>query len=704
MTTDISMKYTRSFVLLLILLLTSSYSAFASSVSANDNFANRAPLTTTVYGNNQYATHESGEPFHNWAYDSGKSVWWTWTAPVSGNTTLNVSTSYYAPIIAVYTGTAVNSLTWVASTSSYYYGASLSFNAVRGTAYQIAVDGSYSNDPFYSYYYPWYYAGSIQLSVTPPPGPHLSLPELVVSARQDVSVPVQLEATGDENSVAFSVNFDATALKFNGAKMAGLPVQVDSSQAANGQVGLTVSQAAGQTFAAGSQELVELDFTPLIADGDLNLSFGDTPVARLTTDLSAVSIDSTYSDGSLGLRTHADITLSSDPQDSGTETGAGTFLVGSIHTIKAKAAPGWVFAQWDDGNLSPTRRVEVTPDGAEYTAVFKPSPAQWRGAYVGRLDSGNPSLAKVTLNRKGGFTASIQINGHDYRFHGTLDGNGTYDKFLSSPQGWEVTLSLNTYDGTFQGTVHYGGTSSNFNLTRSMKDSQTDASGVQGNYTFMLTPNYNDSSQPLAIGFGSATVSKTGAVRLIGKLADGTGFSQSTFLTQNGSLQVYTPLYSSTGYLSGDVAFEYQDSSDIDGSLSWVKPPRTKDRLYPSGISTTVYLQGSFFNPKESFSNDFVNSYLNFSDGNQNTVFKDRLLLTKGSNQLGTVLTLNNQAAWFQVNPHTGWFSGDLFGVYRNGGGRQVNTPFQGVILQKTLQGGGFFFDGTTNGEVDIYY
>ncbi len=113
---------------------------------ANDDFANRTPLTgaNTIGGAlTLAATKETGEPNHA-GNVGGKSVWWSWTAPFSR--TINISTkgSTFDTILGVYTGSSVSGLTAVASNDNDPSGGTTSrvtFSAVSGTTYQIAVDG-----------------------------------------------------------------------------------------------------------------------------------------------------------------------------------------------------------------------------------------------------------------------------------------------------------------------------------------------------------------------------------------------------------------------------------------------------------------------------------------------------------------------------------------------------------------------------------
>ncbi len=120
--------------------------ATAGAPPVNDNFAGATLITgasASVSGTNVNATKETGEPNHA-GNAGGKSVWWTWTAPASGNVVIDTNGSTFDTLLGVYTGTAVNALTQVASDDNG--GPSLTsrvaFNVTAGVVYRIAVDGS----------------------------------------------------------------------------------------------------------------------------------------------------------------------------------------------------------------------------------------------------------------------------------------------------------------------------------------------------------------------------------------------------------------------------------------------------------------------------------------------------------------------------------------------------------------------------------
>ncbi len=115
--------------------------------SGNDLFAAGTVITGTsisVNGSNLNATREPGEPNHA-GNSGGHSVWWTWTAPSSGLVTIDTHGSNFDTLLAVYTGTSVSSLTRVASndddTANRTLTSRVTFNAVAGVTYHIAVDG-----------------------------------------------------------------------------------------------------------------------------------------------------------------------------------------------------------------------------------------------------------------------------------------------------------------------------------------------------------------------------------------------------------------------------------------------------------------------------------------------------------------------------------------------------------------------------------
>ena len=130
-------------------------------VPANDNFANAIPITlsnsaATVTGFNTNATSEPGEPAHAGKAGSAiRSVWWKWTAPGAGGVTVDTTNSYFDTTMGVYIGTGVGALTVIgtnddgpetAGSSTHNTSSTVTFTAVAGTVYYIAVNGFDNGD------------------------------------------------------------------------------------------------------------------------------------------------------------------------------------------------------------------------------------------------------------------------------------------------------------------------------------------------------------------------------------------------------------------------------------------------------------------------------------------------------------------------------------------------------------------------------
>jgi hypothetical protein len=117
---------------------------------ANDNFANAQQLPSalpiSVAGSTIDAGEEAGEPNHGEDFGARTSVWYRWTPTVSESVSLDTCASDFDALIGVHTGTALNTLSRVASSEGGPgcggpFGGRATLNAVAGTTYFIAVDG-----------------------------------------------------------------------------------------------------------------------------------------------------------------------------------------------------------------------------------------------------------------------------------------------------------------------------------------------------------------------------------------------------------------------------------------------------------------------------------------------------------------------------------------------------------------------------------
>ena len=110
---------------------------------------------------------------------------------------------------------------------------------------------------------------------------------------------VTVQALGNENALGFSLSFDATKLAFTGASLGSsaqtATLEVNSNHASQGQLGVALALPAGQTFSAGTNQLVNLNFRTLAPKGgSVPVTFADQPVLRGVADANASALSADY--------------------------------------------------------------------------------------------------------------------------------------------------------------------------------------------------------------------------------------------------------------------------------------------------------------------------------------------------------------------------------------------------------------------------
>lgn len=109
----------------------------------NDDFADATALeglSGTTTGSNFASSSERGEPAHG---GGDNSVWWSWTAPVSGTASFNTFGSTFDTILAVYTGPTVDALSLLTLNDDDGDGVNsrVTFPVTAGMVYRVAVVG-----------------------------------------------------------------------------------------------------------------------------------------------------------------------------------------------------------------------------------------------------------------------------------------------------------------------------------------------------------------------------------------------------------------------------------------------------------------------------------------------------------------------------------------------------------------------------------
>lgn len=130
---------------LLLLFLAVMLAPAAMAAPFNDNLADAEDLggdDVLVSGDLRGATAQAGEPAHN-GYPARRSVWWTWTAPLTGKAVLTLSSQDHQPELraAIYRGTLfAGRIVELAEEDRGATYRNWTFRVAAGTKYSIAVD------------------------------------------------------------------------------------------------------------------------------------------------------------------------------------------------------------------------------------------------------------------------------------------------------------------------------------------------------------------------------------------------------------------------------------------------------------------------------------------------------------------------------------------------------------------------------------
>ena len=410
--------------------VTKLYAKWTENRPSNDNFS--SPITISgssgsKSGSNVGATMETSEPKPSVQSSSTGSIWYKWTAPSSGTATFNTIGTGFDTVLGVYAGTSVSSLTEIKSDDDG--GGSdrtskLSFEAVSGTTYRIAVYG-YSGK-----------TGSITLnwSMSAAPatvkvsfasnggsscgdqeyavgGTYGSLPEPTRSGQKFLGwftlasggVRVTAETVVEQGITLYAHWVAAWTVKFNAN---GGTVAESSRMVQKGKAVGTLPKPtrSGYTFKGWYTKKSGGSKVSTKTKVKKNVTY----YARWTAKKYAVTLKKT---------------------GKGTVSGGGKKAYKSKITLKAKASKGYVFRGWYDanGNLvssKATWKTKVPLGGATYTAKFEKKTAaksvtvtsRSTGGAVPRTSKGatvgTPSLRKGTLaDGNGTFTLIVDGNG-----------------------------------------------------------------------------------------------------------------------------------------------------------------------------------------------------------------------------------------------------------------------------------------------------
>ncbi len=120
-----------------------------------------------------------------------------------------------------------------------------------------------------------------------------------------VSLPINLVAEGNENSMQFSVSFNTALLAYTGVALGSNATSgfiiASTNQLPSGRVGVFVLLPSNVTLPAGTQQVARINFnTALVTNTVITaVTFGDAPTVRQISDAQGIVIPATYANGSI---------------------------------------------------------------------------------------------------------------------------------------------------------------------------------------------------------------------------------------------------------------------------------------------------------------------------------------------------------------------------------------------------------------------
>ena len=328
-----------------------------------------------------------------------------------------------------------------------------------------------------------------------------------------------------------------------------------------------------------------------------------------------------------------------------------------------------------------------------------------KGTYSGLFYETNvithESAGAFTLNLGtiGSFTGNLKL-GRSYGLKGYFNADGqsqvTVTRLVGPPL--TVNLSIDQTGGSDQvtGTVTDGSWIADLSGDRATFNSLTNPAPQAGLYTMVLPGHTNSATNPHGDGYATITVTTAGKIVMRGVLADGTSFSQGSYVSKNGLWPLYVPLYSTRGSVISWITFSNQVNSALSGNLSWIKTAAAGGTRYTSGFTNEAVAEGSTFSAPAPGSRilNFTNAVSQLTGGSLTTGLTNNVILN--TNNIFSIV--NGGATNLVLKVAT---NGLVTGSFKHPVSGAI-TQLKGVVLQQQNQANGFFQSTSQSGKLRV--
>lgn len=334
----------------------------------------------------------------------------------------------------------------------------------------------------------------------------------------------------------------------------------------------------------------------------------------------------------------------------------------------------------------------VIYNGTAATALtYTPVASSYSGLFY---EAGGPAAGRsgaVSLNTtaSGSYSGKLQLGAKSYSFGGTLDSTGVASNNIVrkglSTLGVAFSIDL-TNNSVMTGTVtDPGNWSAGLRAERALLNPKSGSVPFAGRYTLIVPGVSGNAQLPGGDGYGAATVTSAGSIKLTGALADGTKLSQSAVVSAAGDWPLYVSLYGGQGQILGWLNIA---SGTIGGDLNWIRPVVPGAKVYPSGFNFTPHIIGSIYNPTASPLIGFTSGVIVLTGGNLIAPITNAVTIS------GTKASGANKVT-LKLSAGQGTFKGTVPNPPN-----KAAISFSGVLLQNQNFGSGYFLGTIQSGRI----
>ncbi|MGA2176590.1 MAG: immunoglobulin domain-containing protein [Verrucomicrobiota bacterium] len=310
-------------------------------------------------------------------------------------------------------------------------------------------------------------------------------------------------------------------------------------------------------------------------------------------------------------------------------------------------------------------------------------------------------LGGLVIRTNGDYSGKLWIDGSGHAISGIFDAYGEAAHKISRAGGavlLEMTMDATRNPPQIFGTV--SGTNSGTAWTADLTADRAANNWPAAEYTMLIPPGTNAPPTNSPGGYGYALITNSGAsakvlntAKISGALADGTTFSQTVTVSEDGYVPFYDRLYGNKGLLLGWINLEITNTTGV--GLAWIHP-KTSSGRYKSGFTnivpgTQVELS-PWISPPTGLA---ILTNLVISD----TISDSTDLFDFGVSFSKTFTMSKESGTGFltgSINPKNG-----LLKVTFGGSSTKTTNGF-GAVLQNATHGGGYFLTHTNGQAIQL--